>query len=48
MSLYNIEEIKTKTQELSQAIQKVGEAMHKDNPPTGGEKGPEEGEYKEK
>jgi molecular chaperone DnaK len=50
----NIEEIKQKTTELSQAIQKVGAELYKaaqekkpdeGNPPTGGT---EEGEYKEK
>ena len=47
----NIDEIKEKTAELSQVIQKIGEALYKQapNPPAGGEKkGPEEGEYKEK
>ena len=52
----NIEEIKAKTEELSQTIQKVGQELYKaaqkeekENPPTGeGEKKAEEGEYKEK
>ncbi len=51
----NIEEIKTKTQELSDAIQKVGAELYKqqtpptgDNKPTGEEPKAEEGEYKEK
>ncbi len=52
----NIEDIKNKTQELSQIIQKVGAEMYKaaggQNPPAGGppEEGPqpEEGKYKEK
>lgn len=52
-----VDEIKTKTQELSQAIQKIGEALYKQaqqnqagqKPPEGGEgPKPEEGEYKEK
>jgi len=51
----NIEEIKKKTEELSQVIQKIGEAMYKatqeqpkqeDKPAD--DKGAEEGEYKEK
>jgi len=42
----NIEEIKQKTADLSQVIQKIGAEMYKQ---TGGEqKPPEEGEYKEK
>ena len=49
--LENIEEIKQKTQDLSQVIQKIGSEMYKqnqeNNPPTG-EEGPQEGEYKEK
>ena len=48
----NIDEIKSKTQELSQAIQKIGAELYKQQPPKGGEdkKGPEaeEGKYKEK
>ncbi len=53
----NTEEIKAKTQDLSQAIQKIGEALYKQaqqnqagqKPPEGGEgPKPEEGEYKEK
>jgi molecular chaperone DnaK len=47
----NVEEIKSKTQELSQAIQKVGAEMYrKTGPEKPEEKGPqtEEGEYKEK
>ncbi|MBI2042596.1 MAG: molecular chaperone DnaK [Candidatus Nealsonbacteria bacterium] len=47
----NIEEIKAKTQELSQSIQKVGAAMYKEkkDPSTDSrQEGPEEGEYKEK
>jgi len=47
----NVEEIKGKTQELSQAIQKVGAEMYrKTGPEKPEEKGPqtEEGEYKEK
>jgi len=48
----NTEEIKQKTQELSQAIQKVGAELYKQQggqtPPNGENKGPEEGEYKEK
>ncbi len=47
----NIEEIKSKTQELSQTIQKIGAEMYKQQggqkPPEQGQK-PEEGEYKEK
>jgi molecular chaperone DnaK len=54
----NIEEIKNKTAELSQAIQKVGEQMYKQNqqgqpgqgpqnPQDNQSKGPEEGQYKE-
>jgi molecular chaperone DnaK len=54
----NIEEIKNKTAELSQAIQKVGEQMYKQNqqgqpgqgpqnPQDNPNKGPEEGQYKE-
>ena len=46
-----IDEIRQKTAELSQVIQKIGEALYKQapNPPAGGEKkGPEEGEYKDK
>jgi len=42
----NIEEIKSKTSELSQAIQKVGAELYKQKPEE--KKGPEEGEYKEK
>jgi len=48
----NTEEIKQKTQELSEAIQKVGAELYKQQgsqtPPNGENKGPEEGEYKEK
>jgi molecular chaperone DnaK len=50
----NIEELKSKTQDLSQAIQKVGAEMYKkaqEKKPEGkkpGEEKPEEGEYKEK
>jgi len=49
----NIDDIKAKTQDLSQAIQKVGAEMYKQQsgqqkPPEGEEKKPEEGEYKEK
>jgi molecular chaperone DnaK len=55
----NIEEIKNKTAELSQAIQKVGEQMYKQNQPgqpgqgpqnpqDNQSKGPEEGQFKEK
>jgi molecular chaperone DnaK len=48
----NIEEIKSKTQELSQAIQKVGAEMYKaageKKPPPGEGPKAEEGEYKEK
>jgi molecular chaperone DnaK len=54
----NIDEIKNKTAELSQAIQKVGEQMYKQNQPgqpgqgpqnpqDNQQKGPEEGQYKE-
>ncbi|MEK7519335.1 MAG: molecular chaperone DnaK [Patescibacteria group bacterium] len=51
--LDNIEDIKQKTTELSQLIQKVGEAMYKaaegQKPPEGGEEPKtEEGEYREK
>ena len=42
----NIEEIRSKTSELSQAIQKVGAELYKQKPEE--KKGPEEGEYKEK
>ncbi|TSC75702.1 MAG: molecular chaperone DnaK [Parcubacteria group bacterium Gr01-1014_30] len=42
----NIEDIKQKTQELSQAIQKVGAEMYKQTESQ--QKPPEEGEYKEK
>ncbi len=49
----NIEEIKSKTSELSQTIQKVGAelyktAQEKEKPQDEEGKGPEEGEYKEK
>ncbi|MFH1894490.1 MAG: molecular chaperone DnaK [Patescibacteria group bacterium] len=54
----NIDDIKNKTAELSQAIQKVGEQMYKQNQEPQGQgpqnpedqqnKGPEEGQYKEK
>ena len=48
----NIEDIKTRTQDLSQAIQKVGTEMYRQSgekkPPEGGEPKAEEGEYKEK
>ncbi|MDD2696778.1 MAG: molecular chaperone DnaK [Candidatus Pacebacteria bacterium] len=49
----NIEDIKQKTAELSQVIQKIGAELYKQNqaqakPQAGEEKGPEEGEYKEK
>ncbi|MDI6591402.1 MAG: hypothetical protein QME61_00440, partial [Patescibacteria group bacterium] len=46
----NIEEIKSKTSELSQAIQKVGAEMYKAAQEKKPEEGPrpEEGEYKEK
>ena len=50
----NVEEIKQKTQELSQTIQKIGSEMYKTQKggQAGGEEkkneGPEEGEYKEK
>ena len=50
----NVEEIKQKTQELSQTIQKIGSEMYKtqEGGQAGGEEkkneGPEEGEYKEK
>lgn len=50
----NIDDIKSKTQELSQAIQKVGAEMYKASqeqqkkPAEGEQKKPEEGEYKEK
>lgn len=47
-----IEEIRQKTEELSQAIQKVGAELYKaaqeKKPESGEKKGPEEGEYKEK
>jgi len=43
----NIEEIKNKTQELSQAIQKIGAQMYGQNKEKPGTQ-PEEGEYKEK
>ena len=48
----DIEEIKSKTQELSQSIQKVGAEMYKQagqqKPPEGEGQKTEEGEYKEK
>jgi len=48
----NIEEIKAKTNDLSQAIQKVGADLYKaaqeKSQPAQDKKGPEEGEYKEK
>ena len=52
----NMDDIKKKTEELSQTIQKIGSEMYKQNQeqpkPQGdnkeSEKGPEEGEYKEK
>ena len=47
----NLEEIKQKTSELSQVVQQIGAELYKQNPsqPKPGEnKGPEEGEYKEK
>ena len=49
----NMEDIKLKTQELSQVIQKIGAEMYKkgerqQEPPEGGEPKAEEGEYKEK
>jgi len=50
----NIEEIKSKTSELSQAVQKVGAELYKQTAETKKpeqeeeKKGPEEGEYKEK
>ena len=48
----NIEDIKTRTQELSLAIQKIGAEMYRQSgekkPPEGGEPKAEEGEYKEK
>ncbi len=51
----NIDDIKNKTAELSQTIQKVGEQMYKQNQGQGPQnpedkqnKGPEEGQYKEK
>ena len=46
----NIEDIKTKTQDLSQAIQKIGTEMYRqsgEKKPEGGEPKAEEGEYKE-
>jgi len=47
----NVEEIKGKTQELSQAIQKVGAEMYQkggeQKPPEKGSQKPEEGEYRE-
>ena len=46
----NIEDIKTRTQDLSQAIQKVGTEMYRqsgEKKPEGGEPKAEEGEYKE-
>jgi len=47
----NVEEIKGKTQELSQAIQKVGTEMYQkggeQKPPEKGSQKPEEGEYRE-
>jgi len=47
----NIEDIKTRTQELSLAIQKIGAEMYRqsgEKKPEGGEPKAEEGEYKEK
>lgn len=48
----NVDDIKQKTEALSQAIQKVGAEMYKaaggEKEPPEGNKGPEEGEYKEK
>ena len=49
----NMEDIKQKTTELSQTIQKIGTEMYKQSPaqekPKGeGSQGPEEGKYKEK
>ncbi len=47
----NIEDIKTRTQDLSQAIQKIGAEMYRqsgEKKPEGGEPKAEEGEYKEK
>jgi len=48
----NLEEIKQKTQELSQTVQKVGAELYKQQggqtAPDGENKGPEEGEYKDK
>jgi len=48
----NIDDIKQKTAELSQVIQKIGAEMYKQSggqtPPSEENKGPEEGEYKEK
>jgi molecular chaperone DnaK len=42
-----IEEIKEKTQQLSQEIQKIGAEMYKAAQEKKEEKGPEEGEYRE-
>lgn len=52
----NLEEMKNKTSELSQAIQKIGEALYRqgqnqkggEKPKEGGDGKPEEGEYKDK
>lgn len=46
----NIEDVRQKTQELSQTIQKVGAEMYKEQQgkPQDEKKGPEEGDYKEK
>ena len=44
----NIEEIKSKTQDLSSAIQKVGAELYKEKPKDGEEPKAEEGKYKEK
>ena len=48
----NMDEIRQKTQELSQSAQKIGEQMYKEQggqqKPPEENKGPEEGEYKEK
>lgn len=48
--LDNAEEIKSKTQDLSQAIQKIGAELYKQQPQEKkqGPEGAEEGEYKEK
>lgn len=43
-----IEEIKNKSSELSQALQKIGETLYKQNPGQHNEGGAQEGEYKEK